>query len=156
MLEEQRAEKDFLSNAMTTLKNKAEFDFVYKNAKKYSSETFNLYILNLSHPSLSQKSFSYKQRRVLSLLQNQELKPFLGMSVSKKIGNSPQRNKIKRRFRAICRTYEKQLKNLAIIFMAKEGNAQIDFQTLQIEVLKYLIPNQSSCKSKHKESKTTA
>lgn len=123
---------------MDTLKDKAEFDFVYKNGRKHFGEFFNLYALSLSHPALQKKEFSYKERKIFSRLSNARERFFLGLSVSKKIGNSPERNKIKRRFRAFCRQYHHLFPKMIVVFMAKEGAGLIEYAQMEQEILDFL------------------
>lgn len=123
---------------MDTLKGKAEFDFVYKNGRKHFGEFFNLYALSLSHPALQKKEFSYKERKIFSRLSNAREGFFLGLSVSKKIGNSPERNKIKRRFRAFCRQYHHLFPKMIVVFMAKEGAGLIEYAQMEQEILDFL------------------
>lgn len=123
---------------MNTLKNKAEFDFVYKNGRRHYGEFFNLYALSLSPQLLQKKELSYREKRVFSSLCNAKEKFFLGLSVSKKIGNSPTRNKIKRRFRAFCRQYCHLFPDMAIIFMAKDGAGEMQYAQMEQEILGFL------------------
>ena len=123
---------------MNTLKNKAEFDFVYKNGRRHYGEFFNLYVLNFSHSALQKREFSYKEKRLLASFCNAREKFFLGMSVSKKIGNSPERNKIKRRFRAFCRQYHHLFPEMIVIFMAKDGASAMQYAQMEKEILGFL------------------
>lgn len=123
---------------MDTLKNKAEFDFVYKNGRKHYGEFFNLYALSLAHPALQKREFSYRERKIFSRLSNSAESFFLGLSVSKKIGNSPQRNKIKRRFRAFCRQYHHLFPKTILVFTAKDGVGGMDYSQMEQEILDFL------------------
>lgn len=123
---------------MKTLKDKTEFDFVYKNSKKHDAGGFSSYILTFSHPVLRERRFSFRERAVFSrfLSSNQEF--YLGLSVSKKIGNAPMRNKIKRWFRAFCRIHNDLLVGKAIVFVARDA-MKMDYTTIEQEMLKVLI-----------------
>ena len=123
---------------MRTLKNKAEFDFVYKNGRRYYGEFFNLYALSLSHRSLQNKTFSYKEKRVFSHFLQSPQDLVFGLSVSKKIGNSPQRNLIKRRFRAFCHKYTGLFPQMLVVFMAKEGVLGLPYAQMEKEILEFL------------------
>lgn len=118
---------------MQSLKNKVEFDFVCQNGRKYFAKGFNLYAYPLSSPC--KKTFSYKERRVFSIFQSSEEKFFLGLSVSKKIGNAPIRNKIKRRFRAFCRVNSLFLRGYALVFVARNLES-LDYKTIEKEALR--------------------
>lgn len=118
---------------MQSLKNKVEFDFVCQNGKKYFAKGFNLYIYPLS--SSLNKTLSYKERRVFLTFKALEEKTFLGLSVSKKIGSAPVRNKIKRRFRAFCRLNSLSLKGYALVFVAKDFK-NLDYQMIEKEATK--------------------
>lgn len=123
---------------MDTLKDKAEFDFVYKNGRRYCGKFFNLYALHLSHPALQKKNFSYKERKVFFRLSGAGESFFLGLSISKKVGNSPERNKIKRRFRAFCRRYHHFFPKMIIVFMAKDGANTMEYAKMEQEILEFL------------------
>lgn len=123
---------------MDTLKNKAEFDFVYKNGRRHYGEYFNLYALSLTHPALQKKDFSFKEKKIFFHLSSSGKEFFLGLSVSKKIGNSPQRNKIKRRFRAFCRQYHHLFPKMILVFMAKDGIEKMQYAQMEQEILDFL------------------
>lgn len=122
---------------MKSLKNKAEFDFVYKNSRKYYGECFHSYILTFSHPSLKERQFSFKERRIFSKLLASQDALWIGLSVSKKMGNAPTRNKIKRRFRAFCRIHQEDLRGKAIVFVAKDAK-NLDFKRIEEEMFVFL------------------
>lgn len=123
---------------MNTLKNKAEFDFVYKNGRRHCGEFFNLYAISLSHRSLQNKTFSYKERKVFNHFLQLPKSLAFGLSVSKKIGNSPQRNLIKRRFRAFCRNYGYLFPQMIVVFVAKEGIETMPYVEFEKEILEFL------------------
>lgn len=123
---------------MTTLKNKVEFDFVYKNGRRHCGKFFNLYALSLSHRSLQNKTFSYKEKKVFNYFLQLPKDLVFGLSVSKKIGNSPQRNLVKRRFRAFCRNYAHLFPQMIVIFMAKEGVEEMPYSEFEKEILEFL------------------
>jgi len=59
----------------------------------------------------------------------------LGVSVSKKVGKSVVRNKIKRRIKEIIRTnYDNIKKGYDIVFSVKPLSAQLDFKTMEKEL----------------------
>lgn len=120
---------------MQSLKNKVEFDFVCQNGRKYFAKGFNLYIYPLFSSSSLKKTLSYKERRVFLSFKALEEKTLLGLSVSKKIGNAPVRNKIKRRFRAFCRIHSLSLKGYALVFVAKDLK-NLDYKMIEKEAMR--------------------
>lgn len=123
---------------MITLKNKAEFDFVYKNGRRHCGKFFNLYAISLHHHSLQNKTFSYKEKKIFNHFLQLPKDLVFGLSVSKKIGNSPQRNLIKRRFRSFCRVYAHLFPQMIVIFMAKEGVQEMPYVEFEKEILEFL------------------
>lgn len=122
---------------MKTLKNKAEFDFVYKNSKKYDGGCFYSYILTFSHPALRERRFSFRERTIFTRLLSQNQTFYAGFSVSKKVGNAPMRNKIKRWFRAFCRIHKNLLLGRAIVFVPKDAQ-KLSYALIEEEMLKAL------------------
>ena len=83
-----------------SLKKKKEFDIVYNNKKFFSDDFYVMYIID-------NNDFGMERNR-------------LGISVSRKVGNSVIRHKIIRRTREILRHNEKNLyKNFDIILVKK-------------------------------------
>ncbi len=99
---------------MNTLKNKQEFDFIYKNGKRYYARGFMIFICR-------------GQKEIL-----------IGLSVSKKVGNACKRNLIKRRFRALCRMYMQKLVGLSLVFVPRAEVLELSFLELEKEFLKCL------------------
>lgn len=124
---------------MLTLKNKVEFDFVFQNGRKCFAKGFNLYIYSLSS---FKKALSYKQRKVFLNFRALEEKTLIGLSVSKKIGSAPMRNKIKRRFRAFCRIHASSLKGHALVFVAKDYK-NLDYQMIEKEAIRAIFSKQN-------------
>lgn len=122
---------------MQSLKNKAEFDFVCQKGRRYFTKGFNLYIYSLSLPL--KKPLTYKEKKVFSAFKLLQEEVFLGLSVSKKIGNAPLRNKIKRRFRAFCRVHAPSLRGYALVFVAKDS-ASLDYAEMEREAMRAIFP----------------
>lgn len=129
---------------MITLKNKVEFDFVYKNGRRHYGEFFNLYALSLRH-SFQNKTFSYKEKKIFNHFLGLPKNLIFGLSVSKKVGNSPQRNLVKRRFRGFCRNYAHLFPQMIVVFMAKEGVQKMPYVEFETEILEFL----SKTRGKH-------
>lgn len=119
-----------------TLKNKKEFDFVYKNSKKYRSQIYDICILE--NKAVNRFFNKFKKTQKLNTI---------GLSVSKKIGKAVDRNLIKRRLRAICMEIlidknlnYKQMKYIFII-IAKDGIKNTKFANLKEQIYNKLIDN---------------
>lgn len=108
---------------MDSLKNKKEFDVVYKKGIKKYSKNFTLYFLKMN--SLD----TYFKNKSL------EIDFLLGLSVSKKVGKATKRNLIKRRFRAICKEHIEKIRKFAIIFVAKQTSIEVSYKELEKEFL---------------------
>lgn len=100
--------------AIHTLKTKREFDFVYRNGRRWSSQYLVL--------------FSCKVSRA----------PRVGFSVSRKVGNACKRNFIKRRFRALCRLHQVRLKSFSIVFVPGPKILESSFRDLERDLLRCL------------------
>lgn len=108
---------------MNSLKNKRQFDLVYKKGTRRYSKYFTLYFVGLD--SLS------------PLLSSEESKDnfLLGLSVSKKVGKATKRNLIKRRVRFLCKKHLQMLSNYAMVFVAKNGIIEIPYRVLEQDFL---------------------
>lgn len=111
---------------MDSLRNKKEFDFVYRNSKRKYTKGFTLYLMKLD-----KKSFLCQNRVLGSGF-------LLGLSISKKIGKATRRNLIKRRIRFVCRRHFEKLKNHSMIFVAKDGILKLSFEELEQDFLSCL------------------
>ncbi|PAF48019.1 ribonuclease P protein component [Helicobacter sp. 12S02634-8] len=112
---------------MDSLKSKKEFDIVYKRGSKRYTKHFTLYLLRLDDKGL------LSARK--TLMSDDFL---LGLSVSRKIGKAVKRNFIKRRIRFMCNKHLEKLKDYALIFVAKEGVANISYAGLELDFLRCL------------------
>lgn len=116
-----------------TLKNKKEFDFVYKNSTKYRSHICDICVLESRAMDNFYKRF--KKTKRLNII---------GLSVSKKNGKAVQRNLIKRRLRAICALFlhnflSSDSMKFIFIIIAKEQIKQVSFLHLKQNIHNTLL-----------------
>lgn len=98
------------------LKKRSQFRYIYSKAKSQSNERLVM----------------YKQRNGKSVNR-------IGISVSKKIGKSVVRNKVKRRIKESYRINRHLLKKgFDIIFVARRGIEKSDYNEIQKSVLNLL------------------
>lgn len=91
------------------LKRKSEFNYIYKKGTSYSTRSF-----------------------VLLYAKNRNSEPKFGFVVSKKIGNSVERNRAKRRLISAFYPLNKSVKtNYNYIFVARAGIDQIPFSEIE-------------------------
>lgn len=94
------------------LKKRKHFNYIYKKGESKNSRFVKVFFIKSKY------------------------KPFkVGFSVSKKIGNSVVRNKVKRRMKEIIYFFQTNLNNnYNYIFMAKEGIENLAFENLKQEI----------------------
>jgi ribonuclease P protein component len=98
------------------LKKRREFERVYRNGKKYWNKTFVVYILP-----------------------NKTNITRLGLTVSKKVGNSVKRNRVKRLIRESFRLSQEQiLPGYDIVVIAQPRAYSLKYKQLQSELLSLL------------------
>lgn len=118
-----------------SLKNKREFDIVFRNGSRFDTPYFSLYILSLWQ--LSSK-IPPKIFRIYQDIRSRKADVYLGLSVSRKIGCAPKRNLYKRRMRALCQ--DESFKGLCVVFVPKVGIAGLsyaEFATMCHKALAY-------------------
>lgn len=100
-----------------SLKKKKDFDVVYNNKSFYSDDLYVMYIID-------NVGFGMESNR-------------LGISISKKVGNSVVRHKIIRRTREIFRQNEKELdKSFDIILVCREKSKFANYENLNNSFIK--------------------
>lgn len=98
------------------LRNNEDFKKVYRKGKNYWNRNIVLYV--------TKNGFDYSR---------------IGFSVTKKIGNSVVRNRVKRRMREICRlNFDNIKEGYDIIFIPKRNVIDIDYLELESAMLHIL------------------
>ncbi len=99
------------------LKKRKHFNYIYKMGQSKNSQFVKLVFIK------------------------SKFKPFkVGFSVSKKIGNSVVRNKVKRRMKEIIYSFSSNMSdNFNYIFVAKQGIENLNFEKLKQEIKKLII-----------------
>ena len=96
-----------------SIKKNSDFQLVYKNGKSKANKYFIMYILK-----------------------NDSDRSFLGISVSKKVGNSVVRHRIKRLLKESYRLHENLFNSgLSIVIIARKGADELDFHQTEKSLL---------------------
>lgn len=114
-----------------SLKNTAEFDFIYRNAPHFFHRHFVLYALSFQDTSHRLQ----KSHKVFYQIATREACVIIGLSISKKIGKAHIRNLLKRRIRAIIYENHTLFKSHALIVVARKDITTSDFHSLQKNLL---------------------
>lgn len=104
------------------IRKQREFDSIFKAHKKIRSENFQalIHFSNTNQQTIHNNKISY---------------PRFAFVVSKKVGNAPTRNKVKRKLREIVREELPTLKtNFEIVFVTYPQIHNQDYRKLQEEV----------------------
>lgn len=118
-----------------SLKNKREFDCVFRNGSRFDTPYFSLYILSLKSPT---HIIPPKMFRIYQSIRARKADVYLGLSVSRKIGCAPKRNLYKRRMRALCQ--DESFRGLCVVFVPKIQIAELcygEFAAMCHKALKY-------------------
>lgn len=108
-----------------SLKTTREFDLVYKSKTKFYASKMAVFFRPLNNFKAEYKNDSIESR--------------LGLSVSKKVGGSVLRNRLKRIFREIFREFAPKLERGDFVIMAKQEAANAEFIALKSEF--YFVVN---------------
>ena len=112
--EDKKEEKSFLPDKILTLKKRSEFLFIRNSGKSHYCKYF---IVNY----LLEESSSIK----------------IGLTVSKKIGNSVKRNYVKRVIRSIIRNnIKKNSVGVSLEIIPKKNLVKIKYNELEIDLIK--------------------
>ncbi|MFK8040377.1 MAG: ribonuclease P protein component [Rickettsiaceae bacterium] len=106
---------------LTSLRNQRHFDVVSSVGRAHHHSNFVYVVSGIPNELLHLVDTSSTSAVVL------------GMKVTKKLGNAPTRNKIKRRIRHLHRLLIQQSKkplNLCVIFIPKKGFENVNFMEL--------------------------
>ena len=99
-----------------SLKKNSDFQLVFKNGKSKANRNFIMYILK-----------------------NGSDKNFLGISVSKKVGNSVIRHRIKRLLKESYRLHENMFNSgLNIVIIARKGADELDYHQTSRSLLRLM------------------
>lgn len=102
-----------------SLKKNVDFQRVYKNGKSYANRYLIMYVLPQKMNTDSQNIFWNR----------------IGISVSKKVGNSVVRHRIKRQIREICRLNASQIDcGYDIVIVVRREAKQRDYSELESAV----------------------
>ena len=100
-------------NFTESLKKNSDFQLVFKKGKSKANKHFIMYILK-----------------------NDTNKNFLGVSVSKKVGNSVVRHRVKRLLKESYRLHEDLFNSgLNIVVIARKGSDELDFHQTEQSLL---------------------
>lgn len=124
--------------SLDSLKTKADFDLVYRHGFYRYGKNFALYVLCQGVYQDSQAKRSAKSVQSVNEPAKDLPKILLGLSVSRKVGNAPTRNLLKRRVRMLCRESlawlsgdPRAVSRLRLVFVAKAGIAAMSFGELR-------------------------
>ncbi len=98
------------------IKKEQDFKLVFKKGKSYANRQFVVYLRD--HPEVSHLR--------------------LGISVSKRLGNAVQRNKIKRRIRAFFQHHKGDLKAKEYVVIARNPVSGMDYHQMEKSLLHVL------------------
>lgn len=67
-------------------------------------------------------------------------RPRLGLVVTRRLGKAARRNRVKRLLREFFRRHKRELPTKDLIITAKKGAAALNYQQVQVELARVLLP----------------
>lgn len=101
-------------------------------SRNFDTTSESIYFSRLGDDAYVHSDYFFIKSRLILGPKKQNLKKFfIGLVLSRKIGSSVQRNKIKRRIKSIFSLQNLTFNNFAYILIAKKGISELDFKNLQ-------------------------
>ena len=106
-----------------SLKGRKSYNKVFTNGKKYKGKAVIIFLLKSKYEKKSNNSFI------------RDIK--IGISLSRKLGKAHDRNRIKRRIRAICyELLDEMNTGIALVIKPGPGSREMTFEELRSDLMK--------------------